>query len=242
MRPAVFFWLILLSTCVSAQEPRAVITGPKEAQLGDLIVLNGGESTGTSRLWLLAAAPSPKTFMPVNDGRECVFATGTPGDYTFVLVVAGIGVNGNALAQMATHTVKVLGGQAPVNPTPFPPATNPYPPPPAALQAALQPIFSIQLTTIDGRNLAELYAAAQKLVMSAPAAIAAGTKPEIATTADLRAWLVVNGQQHGLQGKYPGLADAVDRYFGTQLGTELRQVTPQDGNVLLALAWAVWRP
>lgn len=241
MRPIIFLWLILLSTCLPAQEPRAVITGPKEAQFGDLIILNAGESTGTSRLWLLAAAPAQKAFMPVNDGRECVFATGTPGDYTFVLVVAGIGVNGNAVAQMATHTVKVLGGQVPVNPPQPPPTTNPYPPPSAAWQAQLQPITTIQLMTSDAKQLAELYAAAQKLVASAPAAIAAGTIPEIATTADLRAWLVTNGQQLGLQGKYPGLADAVDRYFGTQLGTELRPVTLQDANVLLALAWAIWR-
>jgi len=105
------------------QPPTAIITGPKVADAGDLIVLDASASTGSSRLWIQAVAPTPKSFLPVDNGVRCVFATGTPGRYVFVLVVAGTGPNGNALAEIATHEIVVSGGTAPSDPT------NPQQPP-----------------------------------------------------------------------------------------------------------------
>ena len=160
MRRRVLFAMILQTLFVCAvaagQPPKAIITGPKEAQSGDLIVLDASESTGTSRLWLLAVAPVEKSFLPVDQGLRCVFATGTPGKYTFVLVVAGTNANGGAVAEMTTHSVVVFGGTSPgpaPDPGPGPDPTNPPLPtkptaavyiyekdrsnPPRAVQAAL---------------------------------------------------------------------------------------------------------
>jgi hypothetical protein len=117
--------VFLLPSFAFAQAPKAIITGPKEAQAGDLIVLDASESTGTSRLWLLAVSPVEKSFLPVDSGLRCVFATGTPGKYTFVLVVAGTNPNGGALAEMTTHSVTVQGTGPPVVPPVVPPIVTP---------------------------------------------------------------------------------------------------------------------
>ncbi|MBT9153214.1 MAG: hypothetical protein DDT35_01443 [Firmicutes bacterium] len=196
---------------------------------------------------MLAVAPVEKTFLPVDQGLRCVFATGTAGKYTFVLVVAGTNVNGRAVAEMATHSVLVSGGTAPPHPTPGPapaptpmPDLNPYLTPKPAWQTLAAGVLLVKTNRVDATNLAELYDSAKRLVLSAPAALAAGTKPEVGTTAELREWLIRNGQQLGLQGKYPGLAAAVDVFLGKQLGTAIRKVTENDADMLGVLAWAIW--
>lgn len=240
MRTTTFLAVIALcASSVMAQSPKAVITGPKEAAVGDMVVMDASESVGTSRLWLQAVAPMPKSFLPVDSGTRCVFATGTPGRYVFVLVVAGTGANGNALAEMATHTLDV-GGPAPgPNPTP-PPSTNPCPIPVGSLLTAAKAVAAVKTGREDAAMLATLYQDASRLVLSAPAARAAGTKPEIGTTAELRSWLVSNVRELGLQGKHAGLAAAVDVFLGGQLGTAIRDVGEADAMALTALAWGVW--
>lgn len=235
------FLLVLCASSVLGQQPKAIVTGPKESALGDLVILDASESVGTSRLWLLAVSPVPKSFLPVDSGTRCVFATGTPGRYVFVLVVAGTGPNGNALAEMATHALDV-GGPAPgpdPGPTP-PPSTNPYPTPVGSLLTAAKAVAAVKTSRADATMLAVLYQDAGRLVASAPAARAAGTKPEVGTTAELRAWLVSNGRELGLQGKHPGLAGAVDKYLAERLGVAIRDVTESDAAALSALAWGVW--
>lgn len=233
-----FLSLAMFASVAMGQSPRAVITGPKEAQLGDLIVLDASESVGSSRIWLLAVSPAEKAFLPVDDGLRCVFATGASGKYTFVLVVAGVNANGGAVAAMATHSIEVVGGRPP-DPTP-PPTANPYPIPAGDLLTAAKSVAGVKTARKDATLLAKLYQDASRLVLSAPAARAAGTKPEIGTTAELRAWLVSNGRELGLQGKHGGLADAVDAFLGGQLGKSVRDVSEADATALLALAWGVW--
>lgn len=226
----------------AGQMPRAVITGPKESSTGDMIVLDASASEGLSRIWLLAVSPVPKSFLPVDSGVRCVFATGTAGKYVFVLVVAGANPNGGAAVEMATHEI-VVKGMGPDNPPPPPPddgAKNPFPPPAATLRTAAEAVAAVRTSRADATRLAELYDQARRLIESAPAARAAGTKPEIGTTSELREWLIGNGRQLGIDGRYSGLGEAVDRYLAAQLGTRLRDVTTGDAAALSALAWGIW--
>jgi len=122
---AVFF-LLMLAAPLFAQSPKAVITGPRDSRPGALVVLDASESTGTGRLWLLAVSPEETSFLPVESGLKCIFASPTPGVYTFVLVVAGTNANGGAAADMATHTITLRGGTIPP-PTPPPVVVTPDP-------------------------------------------------------------------------------------------------------------------
>ncbi len=120
----VFVWLLLAAAAL-AQSPRAVITGPKESRPGSLVVLDATESEGTGRLWLLAVSPEATSFLPVDGGLKCIFASPTPGVYTFVLVVAGTNPNGGPAADMATHSVHLTGPSPPVPPPGPGPQTGP---------------------------------------------------------------------------------------------------------------------
>lgn len=105
-----------VATAAVAQTPKAVITGPKEARCGALVVLDASESTGTGRLWLLAVSPEETSFLPVESALKCIFASPTAGTYRFVLVVSGTNANGGAAADMATHTVILRGVGPPIDP------------------------------------------------------------------------------------------------------------------------------
>jgi hypothetical protein len=109
---AVLLLSVLYQPC-PGQTPRAVITGPKEQRPGSLVVLDATESQGLGRVWLLAISPEPTSFLPVEAGLKVIFASPTPGDYTFVLVVSGTNANGGPMADMATHTVTLLGPRPP---------------------------------------------------------------------------------------------------------------------------------
>lgn len=111
----------------AAQSPKAVITGPKDARCGSLVVLDASESTGTGRLWLLAVSPEETSFLAVESGLKCILASPTPGAYTFVLVVSGTNANGGPAAEMATHTILLRGPDPPPVPPPDPPPDPPQP-------------------------------------------------------------------------------------------------------------------
>lgn len=198
---------------------------------------------------LVVTVDGPPEAQPITDAelslalgsglRLRIFLTpDKPGIYVLVLVdptdPAGVAV--------ATHRL-TAGGTIPPDPTPGPapvPGPNPYPAPSQSIQQATATIRSLALSREHATTLATLYQDAARLVESAPAAIAAGTKPEIASTSDLRQWLISNGRELGLQGQYAGLADAVDRFLGQSLGATIRNVTEADAQVLRGLAWAVW--
>jgi len=122
-------WIILASSAL-ATEPRAVITGPKESRPGSLVVLDATESTGIGRMWLLAVSPEPTSFLPVENGLKCIFASPVPGEYVFILVVSGTNPNGGPAAAMAQHTVTLLGPRPP-------PITDPTKPPPQQATGAV---------------------------------------------------------------------------------------------------------
>ena len=128
---------ICLPLSALAQSPRAVITGPRESRPGALVVLDATASEGLGRLWLLATSPEETSFLPVESGLKCIFASPTPGDYVFVLVVSGTNPNGGPAADMATHTVTLLAPRPPPVPTPDDPTDPTNPPLPTNPTAAV---------------------------------------------------------------------------------------------------------
>jgi hypothetical protein len=122
--------VVLLLAAASAMAdglPVAKITGPKESPPGELVILDASQSQGLGYLWLLVN--SQKSFLPVDNGLKCVFSTGTPGDYAFVLIVSGTNPNGGPAAATAQHTLHVTGN-TPEPPIPTPgPTPNPTPGP-----------------------------------------------------------------------------------------------------------------
>lgn len=122
----------VLTATAAAQVPKAVVTGPREARCGALVVLDATESQGLDRLWLLAAAPEDTSFLPVETRLKCLFASPTPGKYEFVLIVAGQNANGGAAVDLARHTVTLTAGTPPTPPTPPNPPDPPTPPVPTS--------------------------------------------------------------------------------------------------------------
>jgi len=145
-RASVFFVAMLVAAVAAAQPPKAVITGPKESRCGSLVVLDATESVGTSRLWLLAVSPEETSFLPVETGLKCIFASPVPGRYQFVLVVAGTNANGGAVAEMTTHIVQLTGGITPPDPPPDPPS-DPIKPPPQIKATAVTYVYEKDQTS-----------------------------------------------------------------------------------------------
>lgn len=114
-----------------ASPPQAVIDGDKEVLPGDLIVLSAEDSTADpgALVWILGN--SEKRYLEVNGGRQLVFASGTPGQYRFYLVAAGVDGD-RVLLDRAVHVVTVRGS-SPVPPGPTPGPTPPTPQPDGVL-------------------------------------------------------------------------------------------------------------
>ena len=115
-----------------AEKVVAVIDGPATAELGDLIILDGSESLGVdASKWMLASQPpgvdKSRSLLAVDGGSRAVFASGTAGEYKFLLSVAGV-VDGKAQLAIVAHVVKI-GNVPPPGPQP-PPGPGPQPPPP----------------------------------------------------------------------------------------------------------------
>lgn len=102
--------LLLLLASSAFAEVRAVITGPEQANPGDLVVLSAAESVGDNYIWI-----QPQHLQTFTcDSKQLAFAVGTPGSYTFTLVAA----DKEAAIDYTTHTV-VIGKPTPT-PTPTP--------------------------------------------------------------------------------------------------------------------------
>jgi hypothetical protein len=132
--------IVLACAVAAAQAPKAVITGPREARCGALVVLDASESIGMGRLWLLAASPEETSFLPVEQALKCIMASPTPGAYRFVLIVSGTDSAGGPAADMATHTVVLRGAEVPPPPPPDEP-TDPTKPPPQPQATAVTYIY-----------------------------------------------------------------------------------------------------
>jgi len=151
---------------------QAVIVAPAKVSPGDLVVLDGSQSKGTGHVWKLVS--SDKTFLPVDGGVKCVFATGAPGLYSFVLAVADGGK-----ADLAVHVLQVGEAIPPVPPVPPP---TPIDPLWGAMQAAYGADLSATKAT-QARQLASVYRVAAATTVNNPALTTAGMLYDAVATA-----------------------------------------------------------
>lgn len=109
---------LLITTTLA--DVTAVINGPTEARVGDLVVLSGRDSVGDNLKWV---QPQKIQTLLCGDGKDLAFATGTPGIYSFILIVA----DKEADIDYVQHTVVVRGGV--IEPDPEEPEKPTDPPP-----------------------------------------------------------------------------------------------------------------
>lgn len=144
--------LLCLCALPALADTKAVISGPPTAQAGDLVIIDaGGSLDAIVYNWQLA--DSTKTYWVSPDGKQLMFASGTPGRYTFILAVAGLDKNGQPTVDAAQYILTLVSPnpqpQPTPNPTPVPtpipvptptPIPTPIPVPAADLQAAVADI------------------------------------------------------------------------------------------------------
>jgi hypothetical protein len=124
-----WFLLLLLIPSLATAQPMAVIDAPSTVNIGDLVIIDGGKSTGDNHLWVIDERAQGR-FLEIPADRRIVFAIGTPGKYSFQLIVADT----SAGISQAVHFVEVGGVTLPpiVSPPPIvgPPVPEPEPPTP----------------------------------------------------------------------------------------------------------------
>ncbi len=104
-------------------EVKAVITGPAQGNPGDLVVLDGGQSTGDGHRWIIPEGLQTLACGTVGPG-QVAFASGKAGTYTFGLIVA----DKEAAIDYVTHTVTIKGSLPQPDPDPIPdPEPTPVP-------------------------------------------------------------------------------------------------------------------
>lgn len=177
------FWLIL----ILAADPVAKITGPAKAKPGDLVILSADGSVATGYGWALPG--STKSILAVDGGKRCVFASGEPGRYVFVLAVAQDGK-----PAIAVHTLEIEGGVPPTPPSPPAPGPGPSPVPGPALP--------------DGKYRMAAFAFAEAAKIQSPARAAEAAK--IADILEAKA-----GELAGVGGE-PDAAVAAVRHAAAQ--------------------------
>lgn len=221
--------VFLLAGWAAGGEPARGIDGPDAAAPGDLVILSASVD---AKAFAWTCIPDSRRWLAVDGGRRVVFASGTPGSYTFVLATATCDV-----PAVYQHVVTIeLPGPKPPDPPnpPLPPppqpGVNPWQPA-AAWQPSAAPIRALKLSREDATKLAEMYGR-----LSRPAALAS-----LATTGDLRAALVREGSSLGLRGRYSGLAEAVDKYLAAAVRLDNVPLNREAASAVLeTLAWAVW--
>jgi len=134
---------------------KAVITGPSSTQPGDLAIISSQGSSGAAYKWVVLPKSATGRYFVSESGRQVIFASRTPGDYTFILAVA----DDNDIA-LAAFTLRNGTGPGPSPPSPDP--VPPQPPEPGP-------------TT----PLAE-YARQQAIVYALPAEMRTRTAPKLA--------------------------------------------------------------
>lgn len=162
------------TTLALCAPPKAVIAGPTQANPGDLVILDANQSEALGFAWVLT--DSDKSFLPVEDGRKVVFASGSAGRYTFVLVAATADDPKKPLIDIARHTLTI--GEPPnPGPGPNPPGPNPEPLPPGrfGLAAWSRDTASTTLTALTATQRVESAKLLAGSFEGIASAIAAGT-------------------------------------------------------------------
>jgi hypothetical protein len=117
----------VFTTSAFGADAKALIHGPKDAGLGNLVVLDASGSTGRQFKWKLLN--SQLTYFEAEGGRKLIFASGEKGTYHFALVVADVDANDSVSVDIAIH-VLVIGGDGPVVVIPDEPVVIPDDPTP----------------------------------------------------------------------------------------------------------------
>lgn len=137
LRAAIAWAIVVLCFALpAAGQAKAKITGPEATAPGDLVVLSSHGSIGRAFEWRLIG--SRKSFLAVNDNREAVFSSGTPGVYHFTLSVADA-VEGAVSIDVAIFDVVI--GSPPIDPVDPVEPTDPVKPVP--IDADLKPLADV---------------------------------------------------------------------------------------------------
>lgn len=140
-------------------------------------------------------------------------------------------VKGDTIAEAVYKVERIDVPDPKPDPKPDPtPDPNPWTPV-DQWRPVVKPLLAFALDRQDSIRIAEMYGVAASQ-------IAAGA---IATTLDLRQWIIVNGKELGLQGKYPGLADSMNNVMAEAMGLDVRPLNAERSTEFLhTLAWAIW--
>jgi uncharacterized protein (UPF0218 family) len=161
--------LLLLIPSLAFAQPVAVIDAPSQVNVGDLVVINGGKSTGDNHLWVVDEKAKGR-FLEIPAERRVVFASGTPGVYSFQLIVA----DKSAGISQAIHFVDVGGiGLPPAKPpivsppTPEPPKPQPPLPTNEVAEASRRGVIALG----DPATATALKTALESIVRNPPTTI-----------------------------------------------------------------------
>lgn len=192
----------------------------------------------------VAAAPEldrPAVGLAIEDGRP-VFSLDSRLPWKQAIVerlgptrwsIVWAGSDGTA-GGVWRYTVVIDGpepGPDPPGPDPEPdPEPNPWKPA-ERWRPVVKPLLAFDLEREDATAMGNLYG-------TAAAQVAAGA---LTTTLELRQHLVEHGVKLGLQGKYPGLADTMDKIQAEALGLDVKPLNAERAaEYLETLAWACW--
>lgn len=145
----------------------AVIEAPDKVSIGDLVILDGSKSTGDNHLWVVDPRVTGR-FLELDD--RIVFAIGTPGTYSFQLIVADKEANISQTKKNIT-----VGGTVP--PPPIDPGPNPPtdPPPPVTDQSVFKATKAATDYMNDSVTAKELHNAISALSVKTPETVQVAT-------------------------------------------------------------------
>jgi hypothetical protein len=158
--------LLLLLPSLAIAQPLAIIDAPSTVNVGDLVIIDGGKSTGDNHLWVVDERAQGR-FLEIPADRRVVFAIGTPGKYSFQLIVADT----SAGISQAVHYIQVGGVvQPPPVVDPKPPVDPPKPPvePPAPPATAITEVSRRGVVALNDAATASALRDALTQVVQAP--------------------------------------------------------------------------
>jgi hypothetical protein len=163
-----FFAILLLIASPAFAQPSAIIDAPSQVNIGDLVIINGEQSVGDNHLWVVDERAKGR-YYEVPSARTMVFAIGTPGKYSFQLIVADT----SAGISQAVHYIQV-GGVVQPPPVVDPPVDPPKPPvqPPAPPATAITEVSRRGVIALnDAATAAALRDALTRVVQAPPTTI-----------------------------------------------------------------------
>jgi len=206
-----------------AGQPLASIVVDDHYQIGEPIVITAGTEADLY-LWNLSEGAQYRAL----DNKHTLHVWAVPGTYTVTQTAVRFNVDWDA--RTIEPAAEQTAAQFTVGDLPPPDPVNPYAVPSQALRETVGPITRIQMSPQGATALAAMYHEIGHAVLT----------DTVGTTAELRRRLIERGKSLGLQGRYAGLADAVDDALEQLLGLAIRELHSDDAAKLDAVAWAIW--